>query len=239
MTEGKGILGTSLQSKSVVDSIMDKIISAIIQGELSPGERLPTEMELCKTLEVGRNSVREAIKKLEAYGVVYIKRAEGTFVSENYNEKMLDPMLYGIILQKNCWEDFVQLRRVMDIGTLFVAAQSCTPTQLESIKEAVDALEQTMMAEDVSVDQVMEADTAVHTMIAKATGSSMLVTITDYVTRITLPSRIKTVENVLRKGNNRHFIELHRRLVEVLENKQLDQIEKVVLDHYVYWQEKK
>ena len=45
--------------------------------------------------------MREAIKILEAYGVVYIKRAEGTFVNDTYNHKMLDPMLYGILLDKN------------------------------------------------------------------------------------------------------------------------------------------
>ena len=87
--------------KSVVDQVMDGIISQIIDGTLHPGDKLPTEMELCKQFGAGRNSVREAVKKLQAYGILYIKRADGTFVSENYNQKMLDPMLYSIILQKN------------------------------------------------------------------------------------------------------------------------------------------
>ena len=104
--------------KSVVDQVMDGIISQIIDGTLHPGDKLPTEMELCKQFGAGRNSVREAVKKLQAYGILYIKRADGTFVSENYNQKMLDPMLYSIILQKNSWQEFVELRSVIDIGTL-------------------------------------------------------------------------------------------------------------------------
>lgn len=102
--------------KSVVDQVMDGIISQIIDGTLHPGDKLPTEMELCKQFGAGRNSVREAVKKLQAYGILYIKRADGTFVSENYNQKMLDPMLYSIILQKNSWQEFVELRSVIDIG---------------------------------------------------------------------------------------------------------------------------
>mgnify|MGYP003044864313 CR=1 FL=1 len=98
--------------KSVVDQVMDGIISQIIDGTLHPGDKLPTEMELCKQFGAGRNSVREAVKKLQAYGILYIKRADGTFVSENYNQKMLDPMLYSIILQKNSWQEFVELRSV-------------------------------------------------------------------------------------------------------------------------------
>lgn len=79
---------------------MDQITNAIINGELLPGDKLPTEPELCETFNVGRNSVREAIKILEAYGVVEIKRASGTYVRKEYNYKMLYPILYGIILQK-------------------------------------------------------------------------------------------------------------------------------------------
>ena len=109
--------------KSVVDQVMDGIISQIIDGTLHPGDKLPTEMELCKQFGAGRNSVREAVKKLQAYGILYIKRADGTFVSENYNQKMLDPMLYSIILQKNSWQEFVELRSVIDIGTLNIIIQ--------------------------------------------------------------------------------------------------------------------
>ena len=69
--------------KSVVDQVMDGIISQIIDGTLHPGDKLPTEMELCKQFGAGRNSVREAVKKLQAYGILYIKRADGTFVSED------------------------------------------------------------------------------------------------------------------------------------------------------------
>lgn len=109
--------------KSVVDQVADGIISRIIDGSLHPGDKLPTEMELCRQFGAGRNSVREAVKKLQAYGILYIKRADGTFVSESYNQKMLDPMLYSIILQKNSWRDFVELRSVIDIGTLNVVIQ--------------------------------------------------------------------------------------------------------------------
>ena len=72
--------------KSVVDQVADGIISRIIDGSLHPGDKLPTEMELCRQFGAGRNSVREAVKKLQAYGILYIKRADGTFVSESYNQ---------------------------------------------------------------------------------------------------------------------------------------------------------
>ena len=114
-------LKEAVGGKSVVSKIVDNITNAIINGELAPGDKLPTEGELSESMGVGRNSVREAIKILEAYGVVHIKRAEGTFVSQEYDSKMLYPVLYGIILQKDSTKQIMELRKVIDVGVLQLA----------------------------------------------------------------------------------------------------------------------
>ena len=110
-------------SKSVVEKIVDNIVNAIIEGELKPGDKIPTETQLCETMNVGRNSVREAIKILVAYGVLIIKRAEGTFVSKGYNNKMLYPVLYGIILQENAANQVIELRKILDDGVLHLVIE--------------------------------------------------------------------------------------------------------------------
>ena len=120
MSDKKSWLNASLAKKSVVDSVVDQITSAIIAGELKPGDKIPTELELCESFQVGRNSVREAIKVLEAFGVVYIKRSEGTFVSSSFNRRMLDPMLYGLILAGDSDDSIIELREVFDIVLMFV-----------------------------------------------------------------------------------------------------------------------
>ena len=154
--------------KSVVDQVMDGIISQIIDGTLHPGDKLPTEMELCKQFGAGRNSVREAVKKLQAYGILYIKRADGTFVSENYNQKMLDPMLYSIILQKNSWQEFVELRSVIDIGTLNIIIQRNDITSfLPDLYRTFGELSAEMHSPEPSVDKVLE--------LARLTGAEAAV----------------------------------------------------------------
>ena len=109
---------------SAVSQVFDNIINEIIEGQLRPGDRLPTESELSEKYHIGRNSVREAIKQLQAFGILYIRRADGTFVSENYNQKMLDPLLYSLILQDHDWRYFVQLRSAMEIGVMCLAIDS-------------------------------------------------------------------------------------------------------------------
>ena len=215
--------------KSVVDQVMDGIISQIIDGTLHPGDKLPTEMELCKQFGAGRNSVREAVKKLQAYGTV---------VSENYNQKMLDPMLYSIILQKNSWQEFVELRSVIEIGTLNIIIQRNDITSfLPDLYHTFGELSAEMHSPEPSVDKVLELDSRFHTQIANAAQNPMLATITEYITRLTLPSRLETTRKVLAKGEEEieRFVELHRQLLSVIERRQVDEIAATVQDHYIFW----
>lgn len=76
-----------IKNKSVVKTVVDSITKAIINGELRPGDKIPTEMELADSFGVGRNSIREAIKILVYYGILEIRRAEGTIAK--YNEEDL------------------------------------------------------------------------------------------------------------------------------------------------------
>ena len=164
------------------------------------------------------------MKKAEAYGILYIKRADGTFVSENYNQKMLDPMLYSIILQKNSWQEFVELRSVIDIGTLNIIIQRNDITSFlpDLFTGTFGELSAEMHSPEPSVDKVLELDSRFHTQIANAAQNPMLATITEYITRLTMPSRLETTRKVLAKGEEEieRFVELHRQLLSVIERRQ-------------------
>lgn len=127
----------SLANKSVVDRIVDQITNAVINGELKPGDKIPTEPELCETFRVGRNSVREAIKILAAYGVLEIRRADGTYICQEYNYKMLYPILYGIILQRDSQKQVVELRKVIDVGILQEAMKRMGKEEFHQLKMVI------------------------------------------------------------------------------------------------------
>ena len=229
----------SEKQASVVERVIDGIITSIINGEFQPGDRLPTEPELCKQYNAGRNSVREAIKQLQAYGVVYIRRADGTYICDSYDQKMLDPMLYNIILHKNDWRDFVTLRAVMDIGTLHLAltlpnVEDCVP----ELERLVEAMAEEMEGPEPSKERVMELDTRFHALIAQTTHNPQIASVTEYITRLTVPSRMETVERVLRGGaaDIRYFVELHRQIVTLIADRQAERIVEVVKNHYIYWE---
>ncbi len=236
MSSEKALLSKSLANKSVVDRVVDQITQAIINGELNPGDKIPTEVELCEAFQVGRNSVREAIKILASFGVVYIKRSEGTFVSSSFSHRMLDPMLYGLILQKDSIESIVELRKVFDTGLMQVVMNKATETDLEHLKAELASLEREVMDEHASAKRVLDQDIRFHTAIVLSTHNELIQNIANYIDRITIPSRIKTMEQILESDERLRFIELHRQIVDMIENKVTAGVGEVIENHYTFWE---
>ena len=197
--EKTSFLKEPVGGQSVVNKIVDNITNAIINGELNPGDKIPTEAELSESMGAGRNSVREAIKVLEAYGVVHIKRAEGTFVSQEYDSRMIYPVLYGIILQKDSTSQIVELRKVIDVGLLQLAvdklrSKSLEQTQMEAIEKAMEELEYQAHMDKPQARSLYEADVQFHMAIVGITENVMLQSICNYVDKITRRSRMVTID---------------------------------------------
>ena len=221
---------------SVAERIIEALTEEIIAGRIRPGDKLPTEMELCEQYGAGRNSVREAIKQLQANGVVYIKRAEGTYLAESYSQKLLDPMLYSIILKENSWRDFVELRSVIDIGIMHVLiGRENAAEAFPDLLRMLEKMDEELHREEPSEDLVMELDTGFHSRLAEISGNPQLMTIMSYITRLTVPSRRETLRKVIEGGEVDRFVTLHRQWLEVLEKKQADRIDQTVQEHYIFW----
>lgn len=222
--------------KSVVEQIVDNITNAIINGELKPGDKIPTENELCTSMGVGRNSVREAIKILGAYGVINIKRAEGTFVTQDYDSKMLYPVLYGIILQKDSANQIVQLRKIIDVGILQLAIDNLNLESLHKAEQAMKDIEQKITSVKVEAKDIFEADIAFHKVLVDITQNALLEGICFYVDQITSKSRIKAIEKILSEDATEEFLSMHKDMLCILKEKNKNKISEVVEKHYQYWE---
>lgn len=231
------LLHASLANKSVVDRVVEQITNAIIAGELRPGDRIPTELELSESFEVGRNSVREAVKVLESFGVLRIRRSEGTFVAEGFNKQMLDPMLYGLILQKDAAVEIMELRQVFDTGIIQLVSDHATPQDLTLFRNALAELEGVASDIRATPEQVLEADVAFHAAIIGAMKNPLLAGVAGYIDRITIPSRVRTMRTILNCGLREGFISLHTRIVEVIEQREPSSIAETVKDHYQFWKQ--
>lgn len=235
MSENK-FMNSSLAHKSVVERVVDQITNAIINGELKPGDKIPTEPELSETFGVGRNSIREAIKILEAYGVLEIKRAEGTYIRQDYNYKMLYPILYGIILQKDSHGQIVDLKKVIDIGILQVVMRAMSEADIKKLEDIVGEMEKEIKKTKPSSTSIFDIDVKFHSEITTVLDNVLLESIGYYVDKITRSSRIMAIDRALEQGAEEDFIRLHREMIDMLKEKKEEAVFKVVEEHYKYWE---
>ncbi|MGO2167442.1 GntR family transcriptional regulator, partial [Pseudoalteromonas sp.] len=79
-------MSLKIKAAKLSDVILQQLENMILEGSLAPGEKLPPERELAKQFEVSRPSLREAIQKLEAKGLVTRRQGGGTFVKNQLEE---------------------------------------------------------------------------------------------------------------------------------------------------------
>ena len=154
---------------SVSDAIVDQIVDLISKNVLKPGDRLPSERELCKRFGVGRTSVREAVRSLAVMGLLDGRVGDGTFVSDNrrYVERTLQ---WGFLLDAKKVEDLIETRLMLESNTALWAAERAEEANLQSIRAALEGMEQSVMAGDA----FLEFDLQFHLEIALASHNSIL-----------------------------------------------------------------
>ena len=209
-----------IKSESVVQQIIDSLVEAMIRKELRPGDQIPTEMELAESLGVGRNSVREAIKILVYFGVLEIRRAEGTYVCEGFTETMIDPIIYGIILDKaGSYEYLMELREIMEAGVMKLAMQNAEEEEIKKLRIQLERMRREIELGPDNVDRVFHEDNEFHSIITAMGHNPLVQKIEAVVRTLTHSMRYETVKTMVESGKGRELYEAHAKLLQILENK--------------------
>ncbi len=220
---------------SISDNVMSQLIEAIIEGHLRPGDRIPTELELMEQFGVGRNSIREAIKVLISYGILEIRRAEGTFICAEFSPKLLNPMIYGIILEHRSSKDLIDLRRILEVGSCQLALNNSTDEDDDSLKEALDALIESLTIGEPAPEQVLQADLEFHSCLLKAINNPLLTKIYEMITLLLMRSRLHTIETLIRENNIQYLIDSHSEIYETIKNRNHSGIAEVIENSFLHW----
>ena len=155
---------------SLSDKIVDQIIDLISRDVLKPGERLPSERELCTMFGVGRTSVREALRSLSVMGILDGRVGEGTFVCDNSSKYLEKSLQWGLLLDRKTVQDLVETRLMLETETASLAAQRATPADVLEIGDALTAMRDSVDEDD----RFLENDLQFHLLIARATQNPIL-----------------------------------------------------------------
>ena len=168
---------------SVQKTIISNIRDLINFKNLEPGDKLPSERMLSEKFGVSRSNIREAIQKLEFYGLLNSIPQSGTFVA-NIGVIAMNGMIEDILrLEDPDFKSLVETRILLELKTVRLAALRRTDEDLKKMKEALDAYTNKVLKGEDAVEE----DLLFHLAIAKASGNStmntfMLIIIPEIIT---------------------------------------------------------
>lgn len=161
---------TRNESNETQNEIILQLRDLMNNKNLEPGDKLPSERTLSEKFGVSRSSVREAIQKLEFYGILVSKPQSGTFVAE-IGQVAMNGMVNDILrLDEPDFKSLVETRILLELKTVRLAARRRTGDDLELMKNALDAYREKV---ENGEDAVQE-DLLFHLAIAKASGNSTM-----------------------------------------------------------------
>lgn len=159
-----------IRIESPVDKIIRQIKELITSGQLNPGDKLPPERKLAERLGVGRSNVRDAIKKLEFYGILKTLPQSGTIVA-GMGITALEGLITDVLrIENSDFASLVETRVLMETESAKLAALRRTNQDIKDIQEALEAYEN-----KVSLNQqAVEEDLMFHLKIAEASKNTVL-----------------------------------------------------------------
>lgn len=198
---------TNSVEKSLPQKIAEDIIAFILEENLKPGDKLPNETVLCQRLNVGRSSLREAMRALASRNIVTIRQGSGTYIASSTGVAD-DPLgLSFINNKKKLIHDLMEIRFLLEPSIAALAAMHADDTEIKKICKLCDDVEELLKAHKDHSDKDIE----LHTAIALSSKNIVVPRLVPVIFR-SIPLLIESTGNTLCNET----IESHREIADAI-----------------------
>ncbi|AZQ62765.1 FadR family transcriptional regulator [Flammeovirga pectinis] len=214
-----------IEIEKPVDKIIKQVKALISSGQLNPGDKLPSERKLSEHFAIGRTHVRDAIRKLEFYGILKTLPQSGTVVA-GFGISALEGLITDVLdLEGNDFNSLVETRVILETNTAKCAAIRRDDKDIMSISSALTAYE---TAVKKGKDNV-EHDLMFHMKIAEASKNSVLKSLM----MIVAPDIITFFkEKEICSGNKpSRALDEHYAILEHISNRDPEKAEQAMFQH--------
>lgn len=223
-----GTMFRPVSAGRVSAEIVEQIKSAIRAGQLGPGDRLPPERELTDLFGVSRVTVRDALRVLEATGLVEIRvgAGGGAFVTAPDGEEIGEGISNMLLMRSVSPEDVTETRLILEVGMLPLICERATEEDLARLDEICDRAEASLTGSD-DYDVALSAE--FHQELARAAHNGVI--------RLLIEPLHHPLESSLRRAKQRApemgkegTVE-HRKLVAAIRDGDAERAQDIMRQH--------
>lgn len=166
-----------IKPKKIYEEVAEAIHEMIKSGQFKPGDKLDSVQQLAENFQVGRSTIREALTAIRAMGLIEIRQGEGTYVKEFEAEHISLPLSTAILMNLQDTQNLLEVRKILEAGTVYTASQKRTEQNLLTIEAALNEMQLASGNEELSE----KADLQFHLSIAEASQNPLLVSLMNHV----------------------------------------------------------
>ncbi|NDV78153.1 FadR/GntR family transcriptional regulator [Dysgonomonas sp. 511] len=153
-----------------VDSIINQLRHLISSGQLKPGDKLLSERKLAEKFGVGRAPVREAIKKLEFYGILKTQPQSGTFVAALETMELENLITDALQIETYDFYSLVETRMILEVNAIRLCCERRTDEDLKLLEQSMLTCDKKIKEGSAAIDE----DLNFHRQIAQASKNQVL-----------------------------------------------------------------
>ncbi|MBD3267065.1 GntR family transcriptional regulator [bacterium] len=231
-----------LKRENLSKTLVRALSKYIIENNLKPGDRLPTESELASSFQVGRSVVREALKALEIIGLIVCRPGVGAVLSAEGVDPFLLPFVFGFVLEEKTLKSLCELRLIFEQGAAQLACINCDEEelkQLREIAEKLDAIKQETYdnPSDENQQKLCELEIQFHQNLVSSSKNSVLIKFSK-LWEIFFSHALVSGDLVMAsKAGHENVVEKikHTEIVDAIINNEEDQATEQIKTHLAYW----
>lgn len=198
---------------SVVQQVQNRVLRMIEDGVYKPGEKLPVEKDLCQQMSVGRGTVREAFRLLQARGYVEIKPGRGAFVAERVPDGNGGAVEW-LIQNEATLRDAIEVRHDLEPLAARRMAEKGSAQAIQRLQDLHEEMMAAIQAQDTV--RIAQLDEAFHSAILEGTGNKLLIAINQQIIQGMKMFRYNTFQvpqNIL------NVVQPHTRIMQTIQNR--------------------
>ena len=180
-----------ISQPSLVEEVARRLRSLVENGDLQPGEKLPSEPELVGKLRVSRTVLREAISRLESVGLLNVRRGSGTFVGDRGSLAATTRLVRSAMtISPRDLLKVAEFRRAIESQCSYHAAERITDAQSAELKKCYEA----MVAAKDDLEKGMRRDFEFHLRIVEIGGNELMRNTLEVLQEFVFAAMVQTLE---------------------------------------------
>ena len=212
-----------IEKKNVADEVFEKMLNMIIEGDWKKGEMIPSENELREAFSVSRSTVRQAVQRLSALGIVRSRQGKGTYVEQVDTSFYLNLLIPSLMLSGGDSISILEFTKSIQVECVRIVSQCASD---EEIARLSDYLEQMRFAGDY--ESYFHFDMGYHSYLAQLTGNPLFI------------KAIEIVENLLHVylrdivafHGSKRSMQQHEECFEALRARETERAVRIMVEHY-------